>query len=428
MSKVFINLAVILILSLMGCSRETPVNPPITDGSSGKVLLKIDRENAPSSVTTLTAFLTRQGYDTLSGTLNLLSSTSADITFQSVPVGFWHLRVEAKNDSSVVLYAGETDVLVQENFTTQVNLTLVSTGAGVGSIYIIVNWGTNTPTWVDYFNNPILTGNNSIYEFGGVRHPKIIFDGQIYKMWFTSLSNSGVGYVSYATSPDAINWTRGSNLPVLYPGDDGIWDSHAVSPGVVLKEGNIFKMYYTGVQSNSGPGHIGLATSTDGINWIKYPTPVLFGTNGWEYQIGVTDIIKVENTYYMFYSGSGKIGIATSTNGLNWTRSNMNPILIPTQTWEGTGVVYATVIKDGSLFKMVYVNTAATGFGSAISSDLINWTKEATNPIFRLQNTSGNWTTEIAYPYWRKFGSEYRIYYTGYKNGQSLIGMTRKIN
>lgn len=428
MSKVFVNLAVVLILPLMGCSRESPINSPITETSSGKVLLKIDRENAPSSVTTVTANLTRQGYDTLTGTLNLLSSTSADITFQSVPVGLWHLRVEAKNDSNVVLYAGETDVLVQENFTTQVSLTLVSTGSGTGSIYLIVNWGTNASTWVDHINNPILTGNNSVYEFGGVRHPKIIFDGQIYKMWFTSLSNSGVGYVSYATSQDAINWIRGSNLPVLFPGNSGSWDSHAVTPGVVIKEGNIFKMYYTGVQSNFGPGHVGLATSIDGINWTKSPSPVLFGTSGWEYRIAITDIIKVESTYYMFYSGNGKIGLAISTNGLNWTRSSMNPILSPTQTWEGTGVLYATVIKDGSLFKMVYVNSASTGFGSATSIDLINWTKEPTNPIFRLQNISGNWTTQIAYPYWRKFGTEYRIYYTGYKNGQSLIGMVKKLN
>lgn len=428
MNKIILYLTALLIFCFIGCSIQSPTDTIDPNQSSGKIVLKIDRGNAPSSVTTVVAYLTKQGYDTLTGTMNLLSSTSADITFQSVLVGLWHLRVEAKNDSGVVLYAGETDVLVQENFTTQVNLTLVSTGTGVGSIYIIVNWGTNISTWVDYYNNPILTGNSSVYEFGGVRHPKIIFDGQIYKMWFTSLSNSGVGYISYATSQDAINWVRGSNLPVLYPGSSGSWDSHAVTPGVIIKEGNIFKMYYNGVQSNSGAGHIGLATSTDGSNWIKYPNPVLFGTSGWEYQIAVTDLIKVESTYYLFYSGNGKIGLATSVNGVDWIRSNSNPVLVPTQMWEGTGVVYASVIKDGSLFKMIYMNTASTGFGSAISSDLINWTKEATNPIFRLQNTSGNWTTEIAYPYWRKFGAEYRIYYTGYKNGKSLIGMTRKFN
>lgn len=428
MNKVILILAFLLIWGLSGCSRESPTNPQSSDYISGKIVLKIDRENVPSNVTIVMAYLSRQGYDTLTGTLNLLSSTSADIIFQSVPVGLWHLRVEAKNDSGAVLYAGETDVLVQENFTTQVNLTLVSTGTGVGSIYIIVNWGANPSAWVDYMNNPLLSGNNSIYEFGGVRHPKIMFDGQVYKMWFTSLSNSGVGYVSYATSPDAINWVRGSNLPVLYPGESGSWDSHAVTPGVIIKEGNIFKMYYNGVQSNSGPGHIGLATSTDGINWIKYPNPVLFGTSGWEYQIAVTDLIKVENIYYLFYSGNGKIGLATSANGVDWIRSSSNPVLVPTQMWEGTGVVYASVIKDGSLFKMIYMNISSTGFGSAISSDLINWTKDLSNPAFMLQNTYGNWTTEIAYPYWRKFGTEYRIYYTGYKNGKSLIGMTRKFN
>lgn len=148
MKNIIISFAVILVLSLAGCSRKNPIDPTIDETGAGKILLKIDRENAPSNVTTVTANLTRQGYDTLTGTLNLLSSTSAYITFQSVPVGLWHLRVEAKNDINVVLYAGETDVTVQENFTTQVSLILVPTGSGIGSIYIIVNWGTQPSQWI----------------------------------------------------------------------------------------------------------------------------------------------------------------------------------------------------------------------------------------------------------------------------------------
>jgi len=88
------------------------------------------------------AFLTREGHDTLYGNLNLVSSTSADILFEDVAAGEWHLKVDAKDSSGVVLYTGETNINILAGVLTQVNLTLVATGQGTGSIYILVNWGT----------------------------------------------------------------------------------------------------------------------------------------------------------------------------------------------------------------------------------------------------------------------------------------------
>ncbi len=41
--------------------------------------------------------------------------------------------------------------------------------------------------------------------------------------------------------------------------------------------------------------HIGLATSSDGINWTKLQNPVLYAGVGWEYQIAVSSVLKVDN-------------------------------------------------------------------------------------------------------------------------------------
>ena len=51
----------------------------------------------------------------------------------------------------VVLYTGETNIQIFAGFTTQVNLVLEPTGAGVGNIYIWVTWGIPPAgNWTDY--------------------------------------------------------------------------------------------------------------------------------------------------------------------------------------------------------------------------------------------------------------------------------------
>lgn len=122
---------------LVGCSNEitTPSN------SNGKLLLKIDKINAPSDVSFVKAYLTRENLPPIVGILNLVSDSTADILLDQINAGKWHLKVDSENDSGIVLYSGETDVEVFAGFTSQVYLTLQPTGAGVGSIYIHVNGG-----------------------------------------------------------------------------------------------------------------------------------------------------------------------------------------------------------------------------------------------------------------------------------------------
>jgi predicted GH43/DUF377 family glycosyl hydrolase len=90
----------------------------------------------------------------------------------------------------------------------------------------------------------------------------------------------------------------------------------------------------------------------------------------------------------MIYTGYNqdfyqRIGLSTSGDGISWTKYTGNPILYPAATWEGTGIGYPSIILENDSYKMVYQNASPsnTGFGFAYSTDLINWTKDETNPF-----------------------------------------------
>ncbi len=431
-SFVLFDLIVFVLFLFLSCTNEI-TNPPSAD--SGKLLLKIDKQNAPESVVYVKAYLTRENFEPISGSLNLLSDSTADILLNEIDAGSWHLKVDAEDDSGLVLYTGETDVQVFAGFTSQVYLTLQPTGSGTGSIYIYVNWGVpQNQTWVDYIYNPIVTTSNSIYDSYGVTQPQIIVENGIYKMYYFGIVSGARKYVLYAESSDGLSWHKPFQYPILNPGESGSWDSWAVHPGAVFKDDdNIYKMYYYGYSNQYNQWHIGLATSVDGVNWIKYPQPVLYATSGWEYQIGSSSLIKKDGIYYLYYFGRSapnyRIGVATSIDGINFTKYAGNPILTNTVSWEGTGVIYPSVIKENSLFKMVYTNSSGTGFGMATSTDGLNWIKSEGNPFFTNSNTSNNWAKgKIAFPHWLRLPNETRIYYSGIaiNSDKHRIGMMKK--
>ncbi len=426
--KRLISFVVISFISLFfySCSNQTPVSPNVENGG---ITLSIDRLHKPDNVVSVSAYLTREGLDTLSGTLNLLSDTTADISFNDISAGQWHLKVDAADEDTVVVYSGETYVNILAGITTDVSLTLVPTGAGKGNIYIFVNWGVPPNTnWIDYQYNPVVSPSIVPTYSIAVCHPCVLYDDGIYKMWFAAFYDNAIANIWYAISNDGKNWQLGSNNPVLTPGYS--WDSHHVSSPRVIKDGNNYRMYYLGFADEYGPWNIGLATSPDGINWTKQGDPVVHSDYN-EFRIQTGDIIKVNDVYYLYYAVHNlpyyQISVATSSDGVNFTKSANNPILIVNENWEGTGVKSPSVIYENEQYKMIYSAFPETGFGMAYSSDGINWTKDTNNPFFVLDDVTNNWCQAIAYPFWRKFNDQYRIYYQGnLGNGYSKIGLIYK--
>ena len=421
-----LKISLILILFSLGCSNENLVGVNANSATRGSIALKIDKTSVPAGVQQITAELSRYNYDTLNTTISVSNDSLNVLSFKDVPIGEWLLKVNALNSEGKEIYKGTTDVTIIEDETIDVYLTLIPVGSGTGSINIFVDWGNK---WIDFYGNPVYTQYESPDYPLAITQPKVIYDNGVYKMWYLNLYNSAKSNIWYAESNDGISWHSAQNAPVLSPSDTG-WDDYSVAPGIILKENNYFKMYYNGFHDQYGKWNIGLAVSSDGIHWEKNGDPVLKASDE-EYQIGVSSVVNYHQNYFMYYSVRHypyyNICLATSNDGIHWSKYENNPILNAVKSWEGTGIYSPSVIYDDRKFEMIYMNAEANSFGFAVSNDGIYWTKNS-NPTFTKDDTYNTWANRIAYPNFINVNSELRLYYTGYKNySDGVIAFARKI-
>lgn len=195
-------------------------------------------------------------------------------------------------------------------------------------------------------------------------------------------------YTSYEPNP-VLNY---SNIP-------GTYDERRVYTPRVINVNGEYKMYFTGLNSGNNT-QIGLATSSDGINWTKYSANPVFkcGENllntcqdnfNWSsHGVGVSSVIYENGTYKMWYFGDPKngpsfnyLGYATSSDGINWNAYN-NP-LFPNysedNTLQGADEVnsfYPTaLIKKDTTYLLYYTGGFRDKTFLATSLDGINWNK-----------------------------------------------------
>ncbi|MFI5253071.1 MAG: cohesin domain-containing protein [Bacteroidota bacterium] len=255
--------------------------------------------------------------------------------------------------------------------------------------------------WTRYAGNPVLIAagsdpNQMIYAY----EPSVLFDSvqHIYKMWF--ISNTGnQNCISYAISQDGLNWSLYAGNPVLLKGLPGDFDGYSISSPSVIFNGAAYTMYYTG-NSSSLISSIGMATSTDGINWTKHNQPVLTGTlASWNSAfVSYPNVYFDGNKYYMWYTGSNgsisRIGLATSPDGIAWTNDANNPVLTASLSgWDSQDLTGSTVTKIGNTFYMFYLGDStgvccSQNMGYAFSNDGVHWLKSVNNPIFKPQPNS----------------------------------------
>ncbi|HSG67596.1 MAG TPA: hypothetical protein VK994_02740, partial [Bacteroidales bacterium] len=157
-------------------------------------------------------------------------------------------------------------------------------------------------------------------------------------------------------------WEKYQGNPVLELGPAGSWDAFAAELGTVLFLNGTYHMYYAGFDGVSY--RIGHATSTDGINWAKDPlNPVLdVGPIGsWEESLVYVPCIVHDGTiFHLFYDGAlgwaENVGHATSTDGSNFTKDPANPVLTigSPGSWDDTQVfpMSGSVIYENNTFKM----------------------------------------------------------------------------
>jgi hypothetical protein len=150
-------------------------------------------------------------------------------------------------------------------------------GYGVNTQRILYAYSTDGTSWTGYTAHPMLepgaSGSWDDWELGPMC---VITDGSDYEMLYTGwdgLAGTATFQIGYAISMDGLNWTRYSNEPVLTPGDSGRWDDSAVAVPNVIREGNLYKMWYGGFDGTFY--QTGYATSLpDHISWKNSTIPL----------------------------------------------------------------------------------------------------------------------------------------------------------
>ena len=243
------------------------------------------------------------------------------------------------------------------------------------------------------------------FDSAWVGSQEIHFDGALYRMWYSGspvlpIYSGEPSLIGLATSVDGLNWQRanGGN-PVFEPGPAGAFDDAQVQSPYVLRDGNTWKMWYSGLRK---PGQepraenwegkipagweprlrIGLATSRDGIHWTRENggKPVLdlgsVGSND-DLQVMHCAILREGDGYRMWYAANSigvphTIAMATSPDGIHWTK-HLDGAAVEGLSGRSTG---PSVFARGDEYLMLYTNDPGTGgwhIYAAVSTDGFHW-------------------------------------------------------
>jgi predicted GH43/DUF377 family glycosyl hydrolase len=269
------------------------------------------------------------------------------------------------DDPSNLKYAYEPSV-IYDSTTHMYRMWFTSLAYGYGAAFrVSYALSPDGNEWYIYSKNPVFTGGPLLSFDPMVQFPRVIFDGKEYKMYYTGNRVEGLR-IGLATSIDGKLWQRFSNNPILDLGNPGTWDFQSNAYCDVIFDDGKYYMWYTG-----GDGvhpAIGMATSTDGISWTKYPGNPVFRQSvaGWDSGVVLSPaVVKANGMFYMFYLGQEaltcctySIGVAHSADGITWARSPL-PILMPEGSWEGTTLGDLDVVYHDSTFHMWYSAVSA---------------------------------------------------------------------
>jgi predicted GH43/DUF377 family glycosyl hydrolase len=282
-----------------------------------------------------------------------------------------------------------------------------------------------------YSGNPLLRNGPEAVDFQKTGPRVVLKEGPTtYRLWYEAVGSTGITSVGYATSTDGMTWTKQG--AVMSPGGATSWERDELSPNSILFEGGVYKLWYHGggyfmggSGTRYGNGRIGYATSPDGITWTKYATnPVLdIGSAGGfdDEQVAEPRVVKVAGGYRMYYTGRNaaakrqSLGLATSTDGIAWTKDSRNPILDSTRWGDFWGGAF---FYESGVWLLWHADDS--GGSSRInfkwSRDGIAWTDGTQNPVLVPSGVAnapdGSLVGDSVSGY--RDGNTYRIMFTGF--------------
>jgi beta-1,2-mannobiose phosphorylase / 1,2-beta-oligomannan phosphorylase len=170
--------------------------------------------------------------------------------------------------------------------------------------------------------------------------------------------------------------------PVFSGSGKDTWDQKIRERGYILRDNGTYYMWYTGYNGDEAvEKHLGLATSTDGIVWTRYKDNPIYDS-GWVEDMCV---IKHDSTYYMFAEGRGDTAhLLTSIDRIHWKehgkldirKSNGEPIS------KGSFGTPAIWYEEGLWY--LFYERNDLGIWLAVSHDMKVWTNKLDEPVIKM--------------------------------------------
>lgn len=260
------------------------------------------------------------------------------------------------------------------------------------------------------------------WQAQNVSYPFVVFEGPgQYRMYYAGSSSTQVNeslwdqwVTGMVTSADGIKWKHPDNYEqILFArklmegevvnSDEQakIFDSVYAIDAFVLKDGSVYKCWYTGWNGeirHLGKGisdkinfRIGYATSSDGVQWTEVKgdagagAVLGLGEKGDSDELAVEDpfILKENGSYRMWYVGydgkKRKIHEAVSKDGVTWTKIGVVLDAGSAGAMDESGLRSPVVIKRAGQYELWYQGESISKPNShvlrAISRDGKSWKK-----------------------------------------------------
>lgn len=324
----------------------------------------------------------------------------------------------------------------------------------------LVEWSADYRRW-HYQPEHVIPAEPKIPGYEYFKNPDVpaVYQRPGDNKWYMSfIAFDGKGYNSFvAESADLLHWSNprlamGFGPPNEF--DHGgraigayLYESYYIKAPRVLKtwQGKYWTLY--GAYPKQGgyelrPGSEGVANSNDGLTWQRAKTTPILSVfdpdNGaWEKDcIYQPWLLEHEGKFYDFYNAAAGLveqsGLATSTDLLNWTRYAKNPIL--RNRPGGYDEMFCSdpkIFRDGDHWTMFYfgVGRGATHIMIAFSRDLLDW-KADPEPLYKAGgNPSGldqKHAHKISLVYNRANDTFYMFYCAAGNRGRGIGLITSK--
>jgi len=196
--------------------------------------------------------------------------------------------------------------------------------------------------------------------------------------------------------------TGAAALAIAFAAQGGTWQPYAGNP--VLGNDRLGTCFDVNVLTN-GPAPytmyfswrprraIALVRSDDGFNWTQEPEICLERDPGcgWEDNLNRSTTVYRDGVWHMWYTGQAKgwsrLGYATSTDGVHFTRVQREPVMVPELKFETPSIMcpYARWDESRRVWRLWY--SAGEQYEPNVicyaeSDDGIHWRKHPDNPIF----------------------------------------------